>query len=354
MSTPAARAEARRQAILKRGSDRLAKLTNTARGEDAAILHDDPPIPPLPSAPGVNLANFIGEESAPPPSVRRRPAPDAHASPFDALGLGGAPPDPSVWSEQQQQQLMQALMGGTASAGRPGASTPQDNPLAALMSAMGGGGLPPGGGPGPTSNNAAGPSPDDPLMALMSSLSAGAPPPGAAASAPTTVKPKSLAQKLLPVFHILSVWTLVAYFVLWKEPGEFYGRVSSAELPGGLWRRWADLRSRQAIENAWGVQVVPFFWAFISLELALHSFRIFSGLVSPHPMKKSLPNRPAQDAIQPPMLLMLALPHLPKPLPFVIMTALKYFQMAGAIFDDLAAAIVAFGLFVALAGFLAT
>lgn len=37
----AARAEARRKAILSRGSDRLAKLTTSARGEDApAYMHD--------------------------------------------------------------------------------------------------------------------------------------------------------------------------------------------------------------------------------------------------------------------------------------------------------------------------
>jgi hypothetical protein len=39
----AARAEARRKAILSRGTDRLAKLTTSARGEDApAYLHDGP------------------------------------------------------------------------------------------------------------------------------------------------------------------------------------------------------------------------------------------------------------------------------------------------------------------------
>ena len=41
MSTPATRAEARRKAILGRGGDRLAKLTTSARGEEAsAYLHN--------------------------------------------------------------------------------------------------------------------------------------------------------------------------------------------------------------------------------------------------------------------------------------------------------------------------
>lgn len=44
MSSAAARAEARRKAILSRGSDRLSKLTTSARGEDApAYAHDGAP-----------------------------------------------------------------------------------------------------------------------------------------------------------------------------------------------------------------------------------------------------------------------------------------------------------------------
>jgi hypothetical protein len=45
----AARAEARRKAILSRGTDRLAKLTTSARGEDApAYRHDGLPSTQLP------------------------------------------------------------------------------------------------------------------------------------------------------------------------------------------------------------------------------------------------------------------------------------------------------------------
>jgi hypothetical protein len=46
------------------------------------------------------------------------------------------------------------------------------------------------------------------------------------------------------------------------------------------------------------------------------------------------------------MLLSLALPHLPKPLPSVIVHGLGYMQLAGAILDDLAAAVVAIGFFI--------
>jgi hypothetical protein len=47
------------------------------------------------------------------------------------------------------------------------------------------------------------------------------------------------------------------------------------------------------------------------------------------------------------LLLSLALPHLPNPLPSIIMYGLGYMQLAGAILDDLAAAVVAVGLFIA-------
>ena len=40
MSTAAERAAARRRAIMNRGTDRLAKLTSSARGEDAIYLRD--------------------------------------------------------------------------------------------------------------------------------------------------------------------------------------------------------------------------------------------------------------------------------------------------------------------------
>ena len=46
------------------------------------------------------------------------------------------------------------------------------------------------------------------------------------------------------------------------------------------------------------------------------------------------------------MLLSLALPHLPKQVSSIIIHGLGYMQLAGAILDDLAAAVVAIGLFI--------
>ena len=44
---------------------------------------------------------------------------------------------------------------------------------------------------------------------------------------------------------------------------------------------------------------------------------------------------------------MLARPYLPKPLPSILMYGWKYVQLTGTLADDLAAAVVAIGLFVA-------
>lgn len=198
MSSPAARAEARRKAILSRGSDRLAKLTTSGRGKDApAYIADDPPLPKLSA-----LDNFVGEETMMPPPPQRN------------FGT----PDPSVWSEQQQQQLMQALMMGrmpqesrdASPSPKAGASATEstlppmpnfaDNPLfAQLMAASGGGDGGAGFGPGMGMNpKMGGPGLNGPQLAVA--------------------KPKTTLQKLLPLIHVLSMWALLAYFVFFQEP----------------------------------------------------------------------------------------------------------------------------------------
>jgi len=106
----------------------------------------------------------------------------------------------------------------------------------------------------------------------------------------------------------------------------------------GLWRRWAELgRQSPLVENitqAFRVQLVPFFWAFTTLQIALHSLRIFSGF----------------NSVQPPMLLALVLPHLPPPLPSIIDNCLKYMQMGSLFLDDLAGLVVGVGFIIYFSG----
>lgn len=169
---------------------------------------------------------------------------------------------------------------------------------------------------------------DDPLLALMSNFGKGT---GSTFPSQAEAKPKTLTLKLLPVLHVFSVWALVAFFVFWMEPEAFRAQNSAVVSSRNMWDRWARLATGSVEGSLWGVETVPFFWAFVSLELALHSIRIFSG----------------SDSAQLPMLLSLALPYLPKPFPSIIMHGFGYMQLAGAILNDLAAAVVAIGLFIA-------
>jgi len=55
----------------------------------------------------------------------------------------------------------------------------------------------------------------------------------------------------------------------------------------------------------------------------------------------------SQDPAKPPLFLTLALPYLPRPLPSILMYSLRYLQLIGTLADDLAAAVVAIGLYIA-------
>ncbi|KAH9949469.1 hypothetical protein B0H21DRAFT_889723 [Amylocystis lapponica] len=332
----AARAEARRKAILARGGDRLAKLTSSARGDDApAFKSDDPPLAPLPNRPG--LEKFVGEQTdlpTPPTSrnvsgsyissgsQRSRDASGSRTSAsFSAAGLGDSAPDPSVWSEEQQTQFLNALLGGSprpaAAHGQPripsaseSSLPPDDNPMAALMA----------------------------NMAQFTEANGSVPPGGVMPGFEKAVvsKSKSTLQKFMPIIHLITCWALLAYFVLWREPAAYETRSYGAALSGGRWQRWAELGSKRP-EDGWGVQAVPFFWAFTTLTLVLHSWRVFYKL----------------DVTQPPMLLALALPYMPPLVRAIITNGLAYVQIGGVLLDDIAGLMIGVGLLVWIAGWVA-
>lgn len=64
-------------------------------------------------------------------------------------------------------------------------------------------------------------------------------------------------------------------------------------------------------------------------------------------------SRPFQDPVQPPMLLSLALPHLPAPLPSVIINGMKYMQIGSVFFDDIAVLLFGVGFIIWLASWFA-
>ncbi|KAJ4477850.1 hypothetical protein C8J55DRAFT_90027 [Lentinula edodes] len=337
----AARAEARRKAILSRGSDRLSKLATSARGDSPVYVHDDPPLPSI-----SRTSNFVGDETPtiPTPTGNSASRPTASSSVHsDASPLAG--PDPSVWSNEQQQQLMQALLGGMGGmAGMPG-----------MPGLTGMGGVNPG-------QQAIGSSAIDPafaenplaamLMGAQAGQNGGAPPfmppgmgfgqaPDKHGNGAQVKSSPSLLQKLLPLVHLVALWTLLAYFVIYIEPRtqSVFADVSEVTSWSGIITKWAELAKRRPqgeMIQGWSVAAVPFFWAFITLEIALYSIRIFYGF----------------DAVQPPMLLAMALPHLPPPFPSIIINGMKYLQLGSILLDDLAILTVGIGFFIWIAGLL--
>jgi len=147
-------------------------------------------------------------------------------------GLGSAPPDLSAWLNEQQQQLLQAL-----SSGPPHSQSRLPDANASVK------------------NSAA---PDDPFLALMSTFGVQA---GIGrdtegiSHTETDAKPKTTIQKLLPLIHVISVWALVAFFILWREPEAFRDHPVVVS-PGDIWHRWARLARGTAEQSTWGIEIV--------------------------------------------------------------------------------------------------
>ena len=206
---------------------------------------------------------------SPSPSPNRRgTTPSRNADIFEGLS---ETPDPSFWLPEQRHQFMQALMNASPSPlpasspiGEPSmpedpSLPPIDNPFAALLAAQAGGGS--GGGVFPPFG------------------------PGMTGKAPIDVPEPTTLQKVMPLLHILAMWCLLAYFVLWAEPQMYSAVNREDEGAVGLWRRWAELgRQSPLVENitqAFRVQLVvrfflPHVLAFVDLTCNVLAF--FLGL----------------------------------------------------------------------------
>ncbi|THH04801.1 hypothetical protein EW145_g5262 [Phellinidium pouzarii] len=323
MSSAAAR-EARRKAILSRGTDRLSKLTSSARGEDNPVYANID----TPMQKASTTETFVGEESI-------MPTPPARASPVPVLNNPATDSGPSAWSTEQQQEFMRALMAAPELTG-------------ATLDSRGPGARPTAGQVYPDEGFGGGAG-DDPMAAMLNALSqfSGQAPPGLgsmpgmppmtmgqSAQAIPIATPPTLFSKLRPLLHLLASWILLAFSALVTEPKAYAAYSHSRS--SGSWERWAELGWRSAKEP-FGVHPVPFFWAFSTLQLVLHSAQIF--------MKS--------NSIQPPTLLALALPHLPPIVHSIVMNTLTYIQMGGMLLDDLAGLVVGVGVLVWLAGWVA-
>lgn len=332
MSTAAAKAEARRKAILARKGERLEKLATSARGEDATYLHQDQQ-----TAHNAALNEFVGESSgvnmptpaglrnsrgtSPAPSLPTSTAPsstDAYASLSEGPGL-----DQNVWTSELQGQFLQALMAG---ARQP---THLPDPIQQLRtlsqsstsdrrSVSRESSLPPFGAI----------MPPFPIDAQFESRQ------GMNVPATRVQKSKTLYQKLVPAIHLMAMGCLLVWFVLWRG-GEYsyleHGGDAMSVNPR-FWERWTELAQRppQIMQEPFGVN---FFWAFTTLQIVLHSTRLLSGI----------------DDMQPSTFLSLVLSQLPQRISTVVLSILRYVQLGAMFLDDVACLVVALGFLVYIA-----
>ncbi|ELU40808.1 hypothetical protein AG1IA_05159 [Rhizoctonia solani AG-1 IA] len=245
-----ARAEARKKAILSGRTNRLAKLTSTARGEEAAAAfireaqaqekaqalaqaqaeaqaqQNDLTLPGFRDS---NLRDFVGE-STPITSLTPSPGPSRAATPSYMADLGNRTRDdsgldspPPVWTPEQEA-LLRRIMGGPPGAGSP--DTGMADPLAAMMSMFSGPGGPLGdmlGGLGGKEGDA--------IPPALKNLGMGSNPPGSISMMPSMPQPDSQSPGPKPF--------LPSAFA--SAQGDELASSSSS-----LWSRWAMLARRES------------------------------------------------------------------------------------------------------------
>lgn len=353
-----ARAEARKKAILSGRTNRLAKLTSTARGEEAAAAfireaqaqekaqalaqvqaeaQAQQNSLALPGDRDSNLREFVGE-STPITSFTPSPGPSRAASPSyvtdvsararDDSGLDSPPP---VWTPEQEE-LLRRIMGGPSGAGSPDAG--MTDPLAAMMSMFSG----PGGPLGDMLGGMGG-GPGDEVPPALKNLGMGSTMPGSVPMMPPIPqpdshlpRPKPFLVRCLPLLHIIATVSLCVWFVVFGEPAAF-ASAGWNETSSSIWSRWAVLARRES--ESFGVHPMPFILVFVTLQLILHSLSIFYD-----------PTPTAPTGI-----LGMVIPHLPQPFPSIIIHSMKYLKLGGALLDDLSIVIFIFGLTVFISSF---
>jgi hypothetical protein len=314
----AAKAEARRKAILARGNDRLAKLTTSVRGEDATYMHDGN------QAATTSAANMpkLSSSSPAPPLSEASSSVDANASTLEEPAS-----DLDISSAELQQQFIEALM----SARVGGGGFPEHlHPQRRTASQTSEGGY--------SVDRARSISPFDitpdsifPIDARFDHQRG--------TNTPVSGKQgqKTWFQKLIPAIHMLAMGCLLIWFVVWQGGGYSYlNNKGDMALTGStklrFWEIWAELARRppQPVQEGLALNL---FWAFTTLQIVLHSTRLFAGI----------------DELQPPVFLSFVLPHMPQQLSTIVINVLRHLQMGAMLLDDIAWLVVAFGFLVYIA-----
>ncbi|SOV09696.1 uncharacterized protein UDID_07847 [Ustilago sp. UG-2017a] len=345
--------EARKARILSKGSHRLARITNTGRGEGAsAYLKDN--TPSLPSTPQSNA-------SPADPLATRADNEDPLEVDVSTLPLqAGAP--------RGEEATNPFAMFGDA----PGQG--QQNPMEALMAMMQGGGGGPfgGGGLGGSGSDGQQQQPDmsglpPQLAAMMQQFGASD---TAAPGTPTATQKKSISERafdLLQAILVLALALLAAKSSLLdfdqSSPApdavdDAFEKIAPNSIscaPTNTLRRWARLGYQRPSAEEWALvsrssttsfltsamlpgrlSTLPLFWIFLSLEILLQAARIaiFSRKTRPPPS----------------MLAMLA-GMLPIPnLGLIISLVSRYLALVNAFINHLSLLVFVFGVAVLWSG----
>lgn len=327
--------EARKARILSKGSDRLARITNTGRGEGAsAYLKDNTPsIPTVRNEEDDPLEVDIS--TLPPRAGGAVPRGEEATNPFLMFpGAGGGQEGGGGNPMEALMAMMQGAGGGMGGEGQGGQGGPDMSglppQLAAMMQQMGGG----AGGPGQ--------------------------PP-----VPTAVQKKSIPER---AFDILQAALVVALAVLAAKsslfdtshstplPDSLTDKVGSISSPSPIaasstLRRWARLAYTQPDPSEWSLaststslpflpstfSTLPLFWIFLSLEITLQAARI--ALFS----KKT----PAPPSLLSTFAMMLPIPNLG----LMIRLVGKYLALINALVNDVSVLVFVFGASVLWSGY---
>lgn len=339
--------EARKARILSKGSDRLARITNTGRGEGAsAYLKDN--TPSLPSTP----QSTSGGASLP-KAATATDDDDPLEVDISALPMRGPP-------RGEEATNPFAMFGGGDAAGG------QQDPMAALMAMMqGAGGAGGPGGPGfgtgaDGQSDMSGLPPQ--LAAMMQQFGAGGP--GGTGPAPqmTAIRTKSISERafdLLQAVLVLALAVLAAKSSLFDfdrssivpdAVNDTFETIAPASSATNTLRRWARLGYQKPSVEEWSPVVpssttflpqsfstLPLFWIFLSLELLLQAARIaiFSR------------RTPAPPSLLSTLTAMLPIPNLH----LAISLISKYLALVNALVTDVSLLVFVFGAAVLWSGY---
>ncbi|OWZ71966.1 hypothetical protein AYX14_02642 [Cryptococcus neoformans] len=277
-SEAARRAAARKAKILARGNAGLNKLAQSARGEEAQKLYPDNTNPSSNASTPSTEQQPKQPQWAPPPSSSTPSSSQPQMSPDQAamarqleammsmFGAPGAQSSAGGAEMPDMSKLLAQMMGDPSLASGPNAQG--QGMIGDVDDPAGLGGM----GPGGILSN---------LSDLFGGAGAGGPSfPGFGDAGVGQKQGKGKIEKYFPVAHFISVILLAIFAVAWWEPTL---RMTAAFRTENVWAdRWAGFAGR--VKGLGEVEVLPIFWAFVTVELILQTSRlmIFKSPPAPH------------------------------------------------------------------------